>query len=327
MILSNDTIRLKPPYKINNNIISLISLISERIGEINAAHLSKPPAELRKSNRIKTIQSSLEIEGNTLTIEQITAIIENRRVVGPQKDIVEVKNAIIVYEKIDTFNPYNLKSFCKAHELMMHGLVESAGRLRNKAVGIVKGSEIKHIAPKGDLVKSLMNDLFSYLKYNEDIVLIKSCVFQYELEFIHPFIDGNGRMGRLWQTVVLRDKYPVFEYLPIETLIKRRQAEYYDILDISDRSGESTLFIEFMLEIIKESLEELLHAQNIALTNSDRITIFRSIIKDEYFSRKHYLRYFKEISTATASRDMQFAAEAGILEKIGDKNSTIYKYL
>lgn len=317
---------MKPPYSITGKILKLVASISEKIGEVNSAHLSKPPTELRKKNRIKTIHSSLEIEGNTLTLEQITAIIENKRVIGPKKDILEVKNAIAVYYYLDKLNPFSFESFCEAHGILMNGLVESAGRLRNKSVGIVKGSEIAHIAPPSDLLKPLMNDLFDYLKNDDDLILIKSCVFHYEMEFIHPFIDGNGRMGRLWQTLILKDAYPVFEFLPVEALIKERQDNYYEALGKSDNTGESTLFIEFMLEIILESLEELLNIQNVSLLNIDRINLFKSIIKEDYFSRKDYLKNFREISSATASRDLQYAVENKLIEKIGDKNLTRYKY-
>lgn len=317
---------MKPPYKITGKIIRLVASISEKIGEVNSAHLNKPPTELRKKNRIKTIHSSLEIEGNTLTIEQITAIVEKRRVIGPKKDILEAKNAITVYDYLDKLNPYDFESFCKAHGILMNGLIDSAGKLRSKPVGIVKGSEVAHIAPPGEMVKPLMDDLFDYLKNDDDLFLIKSCVFHYEMEFIHPFIDGNGRMGRLWQTLILKDTYPVFGYLPIETLIKERQEQYYESLGKSDNAGESTVFIEFMLEIILESLEELLNIQNVSLTNIDRINLFKSIVKEDLFSRKQYLKNFREISSATASRDLKFAVENGLIEKIGDKNTTRYRY-
>ena len=317
---------MKPPYKITGNILKLVASISEKIGEVNSAHLNKPPTELRKKNRIKTIHSTLEIEGNTLTVEQITAIIENKRVIGSEKDILEVKNAIAVYDNLDKLNPYSFDSFCEAHRILMNVLIDSAGRLRSKSVGIVKGSEVSHIAPPSEMLKPLMNDLFDYLKNDDDLVLIKSCVFHYEMEFIHPFIDGNGRMGRLWQTLILKYSYPVFEYLPIETLIKERQKQYYESLGISDNTGESTVFIEFMLDIILESLQELLNIQNVSLTNIDRINLFKSDIKKDYFTRKDYLKNFREISTATASRDLQFAVENGFIEKVGDKNATRYKY-
>lgn len=317
---------MKPPYKITGKILKLVASISERIGKVNAAHLYKPPTELRKKNRIKTIHSTLEIEGNTLSIEQITAIVENKRVIGTKKDILEVKNAIAVYDYLDKLNPYSFDSFCEAHGILMNGLVESAGRLRSKSVGIVRGSKLAHIAPSSDMVRPLMNNLFDYLKQDDDLMLIKSCVFHYEMEFIHPFIDGNGRMGRLWQTLILKESYPVFEYLPLETLIKERQEQYYESLAKSDNAGESTVFIEFMLEIILESLEDLLKIQNVSLSNSDRIKLFKSIIKTDFFTRKDYLKHFREISSATASRDLQFAVEKELIEKFGDKNATRYKY-
>jgi Fic family protein len=317
---------MKPPYRITSKILKLLASISEKIGEVNSAHLNKPPTELRKKNRIKTIHSSLEIEGNTLTIEQITAIVENKKVIGSQKDILEVKNAITVYDYLDKLNPNKLESFGKAHGILMNGLIDSAGKLRNKSVGIVKGSEVAHVAPPSEMLNPLLNELFAYLKNDDDLGLIKSCVFHYEIEFIHPFIDGNGRMGRLWQTLILKDAYPVFEFLPIETLIKERQELYYEALGKSDYTGDSTIFIEFMLEIILESLEELLNIQNFSLTNIDRINLFRSIAKDDYFTRKEYLKNFREISSATASRDLNYATENGIVEKMGDKNTTRYKY-
>ncbi|MEN9443483.1 MAG: hypothetical protein RIS47_373, partial [Bacteroidota bacterium] len=223
-------------------------------------------------------------------------------------------------------NPNKLESFGKAHGILMNGLIDSAGKLRNKSVGIVKGSEVAHVAPPSEMLNPLLNELFAYLINDDDLGLIKSCVFHYEIEFIHPFIDGNGRMGRLWQTLILKDAYPVFEFLPIETLIKERQELYYEALGKSDNTGDSTIFIEFMLEIILESLEELLNIQNFSLTNIDRINLFRSIAKDDYFTRKEYLKNFREISSATASRDLNYATENGIVEKMGDKNTTRYKY-
>ncbi|WP_299246277.1 Fic family protein [uncultured Aquimarina sp.] len=318
---------MKPPYSITGNILTLIVQISEKIGEINAYYLNKPTTELRKKNRIKTIQASLEIEGNTLTEGQITALLDNKRVLAPQKDILEVQNAIKVYELLQKLNPYELNDLCKAHKYLMDGLIDTAGKLRTKNVGIVKGSEVAHIAPGGNMVKGLMNNLFDYLKNENDLILIKSCVFHYELEFIHPFIDGNGRMGRLWQTLILMEQYSVFEYLPVETLIKNKQQEYYNVLAISDKSGNSTSFIEFMLAIILEALEELLQSQNKTITKNDRISIFKDKIGKLQFRRKEYLQNFKDISQATASRDLNWAVSEGILFKTGDKRNTKYHFM
>lgn len=189
---------MKPPYDITPLILAKTASISEKLGEVKSAYLHKTPAELRKRNRIRTIQSSLEIEGNTLSLEQITAILDNKRLVAPQKDIMEVRNAIEVYNHLNTFNPFSIESLCTAHRVLMNGLIPNAGYIRLTAVGIIKGSQVTHIAPPGHLVKALLNDLFDYLENDDDLLLIKSCVFHYEFEFIHPFIDGNGRMGRLW---------------------------------------------------------------------------------------------------------------------------------
>jgi Fic family protein len=317
---------MKPPYQVTSKILELISSISEKIGEINAAYLYKPPTELRKKNRIKTIQSSLEIEGNSLSLDQVTAILDNKKIIAPKKDILEVKNAIKAYENIDSYNPTSLTSFCKAHGILMNDLIENTGKIRTKSVGILKGSTVTHIAPPGDVVKSLVKELFDYLKKDKDLLLIKSCVFHYEIEFIHPFMDGNGRMGRLWQTVILRQYSPVYEFLPIESLIKARQTEYYRILGESDNKGDSTGFIEFMLQIINESLEELLTNQNVNLTSQDRIAIFKEKIGKLTFNRQDYLRHFKDISTATASRDLKLAVGTGLLDRSGDKRTTSYKF-
>ncbi|PIE50554.1 MAG: cell filamentation protein Fic [Flavobacteriales bacterium] len=317
---------MKPPYKITNDILKLVVRISEKLGEINASHLYKPTTELRKKNRIKTIQSSLEIEGNTMTEEQITAILENKRVVAPQKDIIEVQNAIKVYEQINEFSPYQLKDLEKAHAILMNGLLKNAGQLRKTNVGIVKGEKIEHIAPSGEIVKSLMNNLFDYLKNDEEITLIKSCVFHYEFEFIHPFLDGNGRMGRLWQTLILMQEYPVFEYLPIESMVKENQTEYYNVLSQSDKMGASTPFILFMLKMILQSLEQLLQTQNRTLSATDRVKLYQNIIQDKLFSRKDYLLHFKEISPTTASRDLRNAVKQNILSKFGENRLTKYKF-
>ncbi|MCD8179701.1 MAG: Fic family protein [Tannerellaceae bacterium] len=317
---------MKPPYQITSLILSKVASISEKIGEVKTAYLMHPPTELRKRNQIKTIQASLEIEGNTLTVELITAILNNKRVLAPEKDIIEVKNAIQVYEQINSYKPYSISSLCKAHKLLTKGVVRNPGQIRTTSVGIVKGSQTVHIAPPAHLVKGQLEELLEYAKNDNDLLLIKSCVFHYEFEFIHPFIDGNGRMGRLWQTVLLRQQYPVFDYLPIEILIKNKQQEYYDTLAKCDKTGNSTLFIEFMLSIIDQALEELLSSQPVHLKAENRIELFKTIIGKEQFSRKDYMRHFKDISTATATRDLRDATESGILIKTGDGRTTLYYY-
>lgn len=315
---------MKPPYSITPLILKRVSSISEKIGEVNANYLSKPSPQLRKQNKIKTIHFSLKIEGNTLTQEQVTAIIENKRVLGPKKDILEVVNAIKVYDKLSAFDPYSSKSFLSAHETLMRGLIDNPGKFRNQGVGIFQGSNVSHIAPPADKVRFLMQDLFKYLKDSDELTLIKSCAFHYEMEFIHPFLDGNGRMGRLWQTIILSKAYPVFEFLPLETVIIQSQDDYYKALAISDKAGDSTAFIEYMLQVIENSLAGLLYFNNRTLTDIDRIEYFISLNKKE-FSRKDYMNLFKDISSATASRDIKKGVDLNYFEKTGDKNQTKYK--
>lgn len=315
---------MKPPYEITAEILKYITSISEKIGEVNAKYLIKTNPTLRKQNQIKTIHSSLSIEGNTLTEEQITAILENKRVVGPEKDILEVLNALEVYKNINKLKPEREKDFLKAHKLLLQKLIKEPGKYRNQSVGIVKGSKVEHIAPPHENVPYLMKNLFEYLKDKNELTLIKSCVFHYEMEFIHPFLDGNGRMGRLWQTLILLQDYPIFEFLPFETLISKNQNDYYNALSLSDKEGKSTKFIEYMLKIIERSLEELLQNSTKKLTDKDRILIFLENCTSD-FTRKDYMNYFKNISSATASRDLKNAVESGLISKLGDKKTTTYK--
>ncbi|MEQ1624022.1 MAG: Fic family protein [Sediminibacterium sp.] len=315
---------MKPPYNLTSEILKLVSEVSHKIGEVNASFLTKQSPELRKRNRIRTIQATLAVEGNTLSIDQVTAIIEDKRVLGPTKDIKEVSNAIEAYKQLNKFNPFNEKTFLSAHKILMQGLIKNAGQYRNSGAGIVKGSKITHLAPPAGNVSFLMKELFNYLKKSNELILIKSCVFHYEMEFIHPFSDGNGRMGRLWQTLLLMQQYSVFEFLPFETLINKNQKKYYQALSKCDKRGESTIFIEFMLTILSNSLDELLAERSGPISSSDRIRIFLSSgIKE--FTRKNYMNYFKTISSATASRDILFAVKENFVKKFGDKNKTIYK--
>lgn len=314
---------MKPPYEVSTTILKLTATISEKLGELKAYFLHKPSPQLRKYNKIKTIHSSLSIEGNTLTEEQITAILDDKRVIGSQKDINEVINANRVYDRIQKFNPESSKSFLEAHKVLMAGLINNPGKYRSKDVGIIHGTKVAHVAPQPGNVPTLMNQLFNYLKKDKDISLIKSCVFHYELEFIHPFEDGNGRMGRLWQTVILMKDYPVFEFIPFETLIKESQNEYYAALKHSDKEGKSTRFIEYMLTVIDNSLASAIEARSPNLTATDRINYFLEIT-DKEFSRKDYLTYYKTISTATASRDLQLGVELGRIRKKGTGNKTKY---
>ncbi|MEO5911486.1 MAG: Fic family protein [Pelobium sp.] len=314
---------MKPPYDITVEILKLIASVSEKIGVVNANYLNKQSPQLRKQNRIKTIHSSLQIEGNTLSEEQISALIDHKKVIGPEKDILEVLNAIKVYENIDSYKLYSEKSFLKAHFDLMKVLIDTAGTYRKKGVGIMKGNQVEHIAPPHENVPYLLKDLFQYLKNPDELTLIKSCVFHYEIEFIHPFMDGNGRMGRLWQTLILKQDYPVFEFLPFETLISKTQNEYYKSLALSDKSGNSTPFISYMLNVIDDSLAELLNYNNRVLKDTDRLEYFIKLGMKE-FTRKDYMNVFKDISSATASRDLKKGIDLNLIESEGNLNKTKY---
>ena len=222
------------------------------------------------------------------------------------------------------FNSLKQTDFLKAHSLLLDGLIDNPGKYRKKGVAIVKGDKLEHMAPGHTMVPGLMRDLFQYLKTTDEVSLVKSCVFHYELEFIHPFLDGNGRMGRLWQSLILMSEYPVFEFIPVETMIALHQKEYYRVLSTCDKEGKSTKFIDFMLSMINKTIDQLLEEyQPKKLQESDRIRIFLEQCSTP-FSRKDYLVYFPNLSTATASRDLRNAVDAGILLKTGDKMKTVY---
>lgn len=316
----------EPPFKITSQIIDLISQISEAVGEINSLENSPRHLELRKENRIKTIHSSLAIENNSLSLEQITAIIEGKRVLGSPNEIQEVKNALQAYELLLTLNPYEEKDLLKAHKLMMADLVERNGKYRKDGVGIFDGNQVVHLAPPADRVPFLMSNLFEWLKNSDVHPLIKSCVFHYEFEFIHPFQDGNGRMGRLWQTVILKEWKSVFAWLPIETLIKENQVEYYNALNSSDSDANSTNFTVFMLQTILRTIKEIIETEKkITLKITVKITANQKkileAIKQNPFVTQEELSSIVGIAKLNINKNMKKLQEQGIIERVGaDKN-------
>lgn len=316
---------MKPPYTITSEVLNLVAKISEQIGVIQTAQLDRLTPQLRKRNQIKTIHNSLAIEGNGLDEVQVTAILEGKRVLGLEKDILEVKNAIAVYANLHSLDPINSEDFLRAHKRLMVELVTNPGRYRTRAVGISKGDEIQHFAPPHERVPFLMNDLFDYLRYSDDHPLIKSAVFHYELEFIHPFLDGNGRMGRLWHQLILANAFPLFQYLSLETLVRERQSEYYEALSDSDKLGHSTPMILFSLKIINETLDVLESEKRKHLTGTERLFYFLDNYSALEFTRKDYMRCFQSISTATASRDLKDGVDREILEIKGTKNQSSYR--
>lgn len=316
------------PCRATSQVINLLTAIAEIIGQLEGVKLHKPNPTLRRRNRIHTIQASLSIEGNSLTRDQVTALLDNKRVIGPRQDILEVQNAIRAYQRLTTFDPFSRVSLLNAHGILMQGLIPSAGVLRKEPIGMIRPGDIFHEAPPWKAVEPMMKMMFAYLKTNNEHLLLKSCRFHFQLEHIHPFVDGNGRMGRLWQTRILMDYHPIFEFLPVEDFIKERQGDYYRELVIGDDTGDCTGFVELMLNMLHESLDALILAtRSVTLTASDRLEMAIQAFGSHSFSRKDYQAVFKTISTATASRDLQQGVKMGLLERTGDKRTAVYKVL
>ncbi|MEG2541516.1 MAG: Fic family protein [Clostridia bacterium] len=247
-----------PPYDITDEMLELTSEIMESLGQLSGVNDLEKLPRLRRVSRIKSIHSSLAIENNTLTIEQVTDVIAGKRVLGPQGDISAVKNAFNAYNQLDAVNPYDINDLLKIHGIMMNGLALEVGHLRTAQVGVYnEKGDVIHIAPSQSMVPELMFDLFAWIKNSKAQMLIKSSVFHYEFEFIHPFRDGNGRMGRLWQTVLLASWKPIFEWIPVESIIKDNQEKYYEAIRLSTNEGKSNHFIVFMLSAINSAIKDI----------------------------------------------------------------------
>jgi Fic family protein len=247
----------KPPFIITEKIANLALGIAEQIGKIQGSGEYGRSLHLRRTNRLRSVQSSAAIEGNTLSLEQVADIINGRRIVGNPLEIREVKNAYEAYERVLNLDPFNVKDFLAAHKLMTAGLVSESGRFRTGNAGVFSGREVVHFGAKPEYVQTLVKDLFDWAKKSDAHPLIKSSAMHFEIEFIHPFADGNGRMGRLWQTLVLSGWHEIFAWIPVETVVYENQAEYYRALGAASRAGDSTEFMEFMLESIMKAVKEL----------------------------------------------------------------------
>lgn len=247
----------KPPFHMTDKMTSLIAEISEQVGRITVLQEGTISPHLRRENRIRTIHSSLAIEHNSLSLEQVTAILNGKRVLGNPNEIKEVQNAYEAYELMLRLNPASVDDILKAHKLMMNGLVPENGKFRSGGVGVFDGEVLIHMAPPAEFVPEHIHNLFAWYQQSELHPLIKSAVFHYEFEFIHPFADGNGRMGRMWHSLLLGKWKELFFWLPIEELIQSRQKEYYDALGAADKQADSAGFVELMLEIIRDSLKEV----------------------------------------------------------------------
>jgi len=311
----------KPPFEITNTIISHVADIAELVGRLTSTNKLSSNPTLRRTNRIRTIHGSLAIEQNTLSLEQVTAVLNGKHVLAPPKDIAEVRNAYEIYDRLDELDPYSVDDLLTAHGIMTRGLVEESGEFRSRPVGVVdQEGNILHFGTLPQYVPGLVTELLDWVRDSDMHMLIRSCVFHYELELIHPFADGNGRIGRLWHTLLLSQWNPTFAWLPVESIIHARQQEYYAAINASNTAGESTVFIEFMLSAIKASLID-------AVDTSDGVSDVvidkdarRWKLIEEYLVTHEYImnadvRKICDVSAATANRILAGLSAEGKLMK------------
>ena len=322
----------KPPFEITNQMIDYVAEIAELLGKMNVTDALSSNPTLRRSNRIRTIHGSLAIEQNTLSLEQVTAVLNGKQVLAPPKDIAEVKNAYEIYERLDELDPYSVDDLLTAHGIMTRGLVAESGMFRTRPVGVVDNEgHILHFGTLPQYVPDLVMELLDWAKTSEVHMLIRSCVFHYELELIHPFADGNGRVGRLWHTLLLSKWNSAFAWLPVESIIHDRQQEYYDAINASNNAGESTVFIEFMLSAIKASLIDAINTSDeMSDGKMDKATLRWKKI-EEYLKIHDYImnadvRELCGVSAATANRILASFVEVFKLKKYREGGHWAYKF-
>ena len=311
----------KPPFEINEKIMAEVIDIAELVGKVSISSQISSNPTLRRTNRIRTIYSSLAIEQNTLDIEQVTAVLSGKRVLAPPKDIAEVQNAYEIYENMDKLNPYSIDDLLKAHSIMVKGLVNEAGEFRSRPVGIVDGDgNVLHFGTLPQYVPKLVEELLEWTEKSDVHMLIKSCVFHYEFELIHPFSDGNGRIGRLWHTLLLSKWNSLFAWLPIESIIHDNQAKYYDAINRSNSNGNSTVFIEFMLSAIKEALQEAVITDNVKTETKSKSDVRWDVISDFLKTHDYIMngdvQKLLGVSSATATRILTGFMKSGKLKRV-----------
>ena len=299
----------QPNFTISAQAISMVAEISALIERYTITQEASESLKLRRANKIKIIQSSLAIEGNTLSVKQVTDILDGKRVVAPLREIQEVKNAIAAYDLFDQLDPYSNKDLLKAHKVMMTALINEPGKFRSSGVGVFDGKKAVHIAPPAEFVPGQIKDLFQWLKSAPDHLLIKSCVFHYEFEFIHPFADGNGRLGRLWQSLILTKLHPLFQHLPIETMVHDRQMEYYQAINASSAKNDCGIFVDFMLNEILNALKQ--HTESDVVESDNPLLDF--ILKHPG-SRANQISEALNIPLRTLQRELSRLKAAGQIE-------------
>ena len=321
----------KYPFQLNTEILNLVAEICELTGQLSTQSKLNNSPQLRRSNRIKTIYSSLAIEQNTLTLDQVTAVISGKRVLAPPKDIAEVQNAYEIYDRLDTLNPYSVDDLLLAHEVMTRGLVDESGSFRSGSVGVVDNhGNILHVGTLPAYVPGLVCELLDWVRNDPHHILIKSCVFHYEFELIHPFADGNGRIGRLWHTLMLSRWNPIFAWLPIESMIHDRQEEYYRAINAANLTADSTVFIEFMLEAIRDTMLEAVDwSAPVSLSKADKVSAREDVVidylKDNSAITNSDVRDLLNVSSATANRILNSMVDKGKLVRFRSGKTWAYR--
>lgn len=325
----------KPPFELTEKIINLVSEITIKMTNLESRVDFRKDLYLRKVSKIKSVNSSCAIEANTLSIEEVTSVINGKTVLAPLNEITEVQNAYNAYINIDTFNPYSVKSFLNAHKLLTSGLIKESGRFRLGDVGVFDGSKVIHMGARPEFVPKLIAELFDWAEVSELHPLIKSSVIHFEIEFIHPFGDGNGRIGRLWQALLLYKYNRIFEYVPIETLVYENQQEYYDSLAQAEKEGNSTIFIEFMLNMILQTIEKIDGDDNLNKISHQYLNQLSNMEKEilskliNYFEKNEFLDMGIAVNLlnkndANIRKHFRRLIELNILIPIGEKKGRKY---
>ncbi len=323
----------KPPFEITNAMIHEVAEIAELVGKLTSTNQLSANPTLRRTNRIRTIYGSLAIEQNTLSLEQVTAVLNGKQVLAPPKDIAEVKNAYEIYERLDELDPYSVEDLLTAHGIMTRGLVDEVGIFRSRPVGVVdQEGHVLHFGTLPQYVPDLVMELLDWVKHSDIHMLIRSCVFHYELELIHPFADGNGRIGRLWHTLLLSKWNAVFAWLPVESMVHARQPEYYAAINASNDAGESTVFIEFMLSAIKSSLIDAINmSDEVSDGSMDKATLrwmqIKKFLETHEFIMNADIRKLCGVSAATANRILVELVSAEKIVKLHVGGHWKYKLL
>lgn len=317
-----------PNIDINDRIHRILQRLNRLLGRLEGLRAVAPEKpELRRGIRAKTVAATCAIEGNKLDVDEVLTVLSGKTVRTTGKDLMEVKNANAAYEKAVQWKPWSVDDLKDAHYLMMQGLIADAGKFRTGQAGIFHGAKLVHAAPPAKYVAGLVRDMMQALKKSSWPIPIKALIMHYELEFIHPFADGNGRVGRLWQHVMLLEDSETFSLVPSESIIREQQEQYYKLLRLTDKTSDATEFIIFGLEALEAALNSILPTSTAILNPQDRLSHAKEKFSTAFFDRKAYLDLFLGVSTATASRDLTMGVTEGLLRKQGERNQTKYQFL